>query len=179
MYRRHTLSVKNVVHDVYPRVPPLWATQNTAHDEQVSAYTLITHGSYTRDTTDSILAPRGALKKVDARDNNLESKGRQALKKAAGSRCMCACQHVFNYKVLVLTHSPPSQDRTPNLTCLAHHHWEGGVRRGCWRRSRCGGDITGGSAASLDVTEAVVVRSAATLHTAAPPTGSARVSTGL
>jgi hypothetical protein len=52
--------------------------------------------------------PRGALKKVDARNNNLDSKGKQALKKAAGSRCMCACQRVFNYKVLVLTHSPPS-----------------------------------------------------------------------
>jgi hypothetical protein len=88
MYRRQSLPVKKEVDDVYPRVPPLWATRNTAH-EPVSAYTLITYDSYTRDMTDSILTPRGALKKVDARNNNLGSKGKQALKQAAGSRYVC------------------------------------------------------------------------------------------
>jgi hypothetical protein len=105
MHRRYTLPVRKVVHDVYPRVPPLWATQNTTH-EPVSAYTLITHDSYTCDATDSILTPRGALKKVDARNNNLDSKGKRALRQAAGSRCVCACQYVVNCNVLVLTHSP-------------------------------------------------------------------------
>jgi hypothetical protein len=44
MYRRHTLPVKKEVDDVYPRVPPLFATRNTAHNPvPVSAYTHITH----------------------------------------------------------------------------------------------------------------------------------------
>jgi hypothetical protein len=31
MYRRHTLPVKKVVHDVYPRVPPLCGQHKTQH----------------------------------------------------------------------------------------------------------------------------------------------------
>ena len=158
MHRRCTLPVREVVHDVYLRVPPLWATQNTAH-EPVSPYTLITHDSYTRDTTDSILTPSGALKKVDARDNSLDSKGKQALKQAAGSRCVYACQYVVDCIVLVLTHSPPSQNRTTTITC----------------RYMSAHTITGRTVHV--VKEAVVVRT--TLHTAAPPTRSARVSTRL
>ena len=61
---------------------------------------------------------------------------------------MCACQDVFNCNVLVLTHSLPSQDRTPTLTCRAHHDGEGGARcgvgGGCFGGGSFDGDSTGG-----------------------------------
>jgi hypothetical protein len=53
----------------------------------------------------SELPDKGALKKIDARDNNIDRDGKQALQQAAGSRCVWPCQDVCNHKALVLTPS--------------------------------------------------------------------------
>jgi hypothetical protein len=104
----------------------------------------------------------GALKKIDARDNDVDSEGKQALKQAAGSRCVRPCQDVFNHKVLVLTLSALTGSNScsnPLAIVRPHPHWEGGARCGRRQRDRCGGSSTGDkSAVSPALAEAVAVR---------------------
>jgi hypothetical protein len=98
MYRQHTLPVQKVVHEVYSRVPPLWATQNTAH-EQVCAHIHVKHTFIHPDATDSTPFQRSASdgqrtqqRPRYERKTSAEASGRQQVRTDA-----------VNCKVLLLT----------------------------------------------------------------------------